>query len=151
MAQKTGYSKGSLCRNSTTAYSGQKLQVKCALRQPCMLIWELSSLIYVPNIHQILNDLGQKMGWTQQIPRIQGAFKRFFFWILLVKTKTILILREAYFASVLTTCRAILYLQVVSWYSMPWMLQCILVQCREIHNTIYYWTATYSRESWGKL
>ena len=53
--------RGASCMNSTTAYSSHNFQVKCVLRKPCMLIWEPSSLIYVPNIHRILNDLGQKM------------------------------------------------------------------------------------------
>ena len=69
---KARVQQGASCRNSITAYSSQKPQTKCVLWQPCMLIWELSSLIHIPSIH-ILNDLGQ----TQEIQMTQGAFKQF--------------------------------------------------------------------------
>ena len=66
---------GAWCRNNCTLQP--KLQIKCVFRQPCMLIWELCSLIYVANAYQIVNDLGPKLGQTYKIQRIQGAFERF--------------------------------------------------------------------------
>ena len=54
-----------------------KLQIKGVLRQPCMLIWELCSLIKVPNVYRILTDLKQKLEQTHEVQKIQGPFKRF--------------------------------------------------------------------------